>query len=118
MARRVTLSPPAKRSRRLAWYAAALGACLAASLAFFDPVVRTQWGKLGAVDSWTFEVRVLGVTVHRAVIVVRPPDDSRSRSRTLDRAWRVGLAVAFALVGGSLGFAAVQSGQGQTRRCI
>jgi hypothetical protein len=110
------LSPPAKRSRRLAWSAAVLGACLAAPLAFFDPVARTQWGKLGALDSWTFEVRVLGVTVHRAVVVVHPPEGPRSRFRALDRAWRVGLAVAFALVGGSLGFAGAQAGQGLTRR--
>jgi hypothetical protein len=110
------LSSPAKCSRRLAWYAAVVGACLAAPLAYFDSVVRTQCGKLGAVDSWTFEVRVLGVAVHRVVIVVHPPDDSRSRCQGLDRAWRAGLAVAFAVAGGSLGFAAVQSGRALTRR--
>jgi hypothetical protein len=60
-------------------------------------------------------VHVLSVPVRRAVIVVHPPDDSRSRCQALDRAWRAGLAIAFALVGGSLGFAAVKSGQGLTR---
>ena len=107
MARRTALSPTTQRSGWLLWCLVSLGVCSGALLVISGVAVRTELGKLGAANSYEFQVRVLGQTAYRTTIVDarQGPPTWLYQVQSLSLRWGAALAVVFAVIGGSVGAA-------------
>ena len=89
MARRIALPLTAQHPDWLLWCLASLGACSGALLVISGAAVRTEVGKLGAVNSYEFQVRVFGLTAHRTTVVAarQGPSTLLSQLQALSQAW-------------------------------